>query len=146
LGRTTRISRIADYDLSLSPAEIDEEIDLLAEAWSGFEGGSVDQTRRYYREEVPRLVSRSAFSRLLVDGAGVAWLGQDRGDLRLRPPNQWELLSIEAGWLGTVRTPDGMSVIHVGRTKLVGVTKDQFDLATVVVLPFDRSDLEAGAR
>jgi hypothetical protein len=131
-GNLVRISRISDYDLSLSQSEIDAEITRTIDRWGGFEGASAKDMRYYYEEVLPRRETRAAFSRLLVDRSGNFWFGQHRGDPRLQPPITWEVLSLDRGWLATAQFPDEFEPLDIGEDYVLGVLLDRHDVETIV--------------
>ena len=132
-GSLVRILRIPDYPLDLDDAAIAaERAAILADIPPG----------NFFRgvlEEAPASRTRPAFADILVDPSGAVWLELHRGESEQDRPEEWLVLEANGTWLGTVRIPDRFTVSDITMDAVLGVRRDELDIAHPQVLRLTRN-------
>ena len=90
-------------------------------------------------EEAPASRTRPAFADILVDPSGAVWLQLHRGESEQDEPQEWLVLDADGTWLGTVRIPDRFTVSDITMGAVLGVRRDELDLAHPQVLRLTRN-------
>ena len=132
-GDLLRIARVPEHDLSLSSAEVDEELAARL-------GPNPDPFSRDLHDAMPRPDTRAGYDGLLVDARGHVWAGVQPTwpERRQRAARSWNVFSPEGEWLGTVRTPEGFTPFEIGPSGILGVRYDGLGVERVQVLPLQR--------
>jgi streptogramin lyase len=91
---------------------------------------------RYGRMPVP--ATRPAYQSLRVDDDGYVWAEHFHSDLADAPT--WTVFDPDRGALGTIRTPAGVTILHIGRDALLGRTRGELEVEQVVRYPIRRAD------
>lgn len=117
------------------------------EAWEDFERSREDFVRENPAEAelqpprgyFPRPEQQPPYSALQVDDSGRVWVRNYTGYSVYgpEPSSAWWVFSSEGEWLADVRLPDGLEVLHIGDSTLVGVVLDDVDLEQIQVHHFD---------
>ncbi len=132
-GNLVRILRIPDYPLDLSDAAI------AAERAAILDGVPPGNFFRGVLEEAPTSRTRPAFADILVDPSGAVWFELYRGESEQDEPQEWLVLDAGGTWLGTVRIPDRFAVSDITMDAVLGVRRDELDLAHPQVLRLTRN-------
>jgi hypothetical protein len=132
-GNLVRILRIPDYPLDLDDAAI------AAERAAVLDGVPPEHFFRGVLEEAPASPTRPAFADILVDPSGAVWLELHRGESEQDLPQEWLVLDADGTWLGTVRIPDRFTVSDITMDAVLGVRRDELDLAHPQVLRLTRN-------
>jgi hypothetical protein len=82
-------------------------------------------------------VSFPAYTKLIVDNAGVAWVRAFQLDPRAS--EAWSLLDPERGYLGDVTLPAGLSLLEAGRDYLLVLQRDSLDVESVLKFRWTRT-------
>ena len=90
-------------------------------------------------EEAPASPTRPAFADILVDPSGAVWLELYLGESEQDEPPEWLVLDADGTWLGTVRIPDRFTVSDITMDAVLGVRRDELDLAHPQVLRLTRN-------
>jgi hypothetical protein len=134
-GNLVRILRIPDYPLELTAAQIAAE---RSHVLDGFPPGSTSVLKTVL-EAVPASETRPAYDDILADPSGAVWLKLHRGQSELDQPQEWLVLAPDGTWLGTVRIPDRFTVSDITMDAVLGVRRDELDLAHPQVLRLTRN-------
>ncbi|WP_419937001.1 hypothetical protein [Candidatus Palauibacter sp.] len=134
-GNLVRILRIPDYPLDLSAAKIATE---RSHVLDGFPPGSTSVLKTVL-EAVPASGNRPAFADILVDPSGAVWLELYRGESEQDQPQEWLVLRADGIWLGTVRIPDRFTLSDITMDAVLGVWRDELDVAHPQVLQLTRN-------
>lgn len=100
-----------------------------------------DQFRGMFRQQVENAVANEtlpAFVELLVDGTGHLWVRRARLPTEEGPP-RWDVFRPDGRWLGTVATPEGLSVRQVGQDFVLGTRTDELGVQRVELYRLRRS-------
>jgi len=132
-GNLLRILRIPDYPLDLDDATI------AAERAAILDGVPPGNFFRGVLEAAPASPTRPAFADILVDPSGAAWLELHQGESEQDQPQEWLVLDADGTWLGTVRIPDRFTVSDITMDAVLGVRRDELDIAHPQVLRLTRN-------
>ena len=132
-GNLLRILRIPDYPLDLGDATI------AAQRAAILDGVPPGHFFRGVLEEAPASPTRPAFADILVDPSGAVWLELYRGESEQDLPEEWLVLEADGTWLGTVRIPDRFTVSDITMDAVLGVRRDELDVAHPQVLRLTRN-------
>ena len=136
-GRLRRLIRRSHEPVRATEADLDayfaadarmEMRGLPAEMRSGFE-----EMARTRRERIPHRDNFPAFAELQVDTEGNLWVADF--PRRRDDPRAWSVFDPEGRWLGSVRTPAGLTVRQIGPDWILGVQKDEMDVEHVRLYP-----------
>lgn len=100
-----------------------------------------DQFREMLRQQVENAVANEtlpAFADLLVDEAGHLWVRRARLPTE-EGPSRWDVFRPDGRWLGTVSTPEGLSVTRVGEDFVLGTRTDELGVDRVELYRLRRS-------
>lgn len=129
-GVPVRISRVPDFDLSLSPREIQAARDSFFPS-----GMDVPPQVARIPRELPAPRRRGAYGALLVDPRGVVWTIPSREPSERNLPVVCQLFAPDGVWLGSVRLPPRFRPLEIGEDYILGVMLDHLDVEQVVTLP-----------
>lgn len=122
-----RILRLPDYDLSVSPADIE------AYVLGQLEGVPPEDRARARAEVESRRMpaARPAYGMLLTDAVGNLWVG----DYAPFPtvPGAWSVFDAEGRWLGKVGMPHRFLPWDIGGDWILGTEQDELDVEYLVV-------------
>ncbi len=99
------------------------------------------QFQEVLRDRVENAVANEtlpSFEELAVDPAGRLWVRRARLPTADGPP-RWDVFRPDGRWLGTVATPEGLTVHRIGADRLVGTRTDEVGVDRVEVYPIRRS-------
>jgi hypothetical protein len=118
---------------------------LMAE---GEGGPQFQEAYRRLAEEMIYPESHPAFTGILVEASGGIWVERPQTQppwseamdySPVRPhPSEWDVFSPDGVWLGTIRLPARFRLTSVGRDRVAGVAKDEFDVERVEVWDLHR--------
>jgi 6-bladed beta-propeller len=136
LGRIRRIVRKDHERVVVTDAIIEDFKIRYTEALRGSREFNEERVRKnlatgMYNTEVP-----ATGPDILVDTQNHVWVGRHR--LPGLVTTNWEVFDHDGVWLGTVETPDGLRLHAIGRDRIVGVAKDDFDVPYVQVYGLNR--------
>lgn len=86
---------------------------------------------RTYLDEVAFPTHLPAYEQLLTDKLGFAWVQNYTPPWRHAPT--WSVFDNTGTWLGSVRTPENVRILEIGRYYVMGVRRDQLGVESVVV-------------
>lgn len=90
------------------------------ESLNTLSGNREKQYRHFYSEPLPLPKFVPAISELKTDTQGNIWA--KRFTLPWETNKTWDVLNTEGLWLGTLSTPEGMSVTEIGKDYILGYT------------------------
>ena len=88
-----------------------------------------DAYREFYSLDLPLPDRVPALERLLADADGNLWAKRYLLPWESRP--EWDVLAPGGEWLGTVRTPAGLTVIQIGSDFVLGTHRDDLGVERV---------------
>jgi hypothetical protein len=133
-GRLVRVLRVARDPEPVTSADLDRFVNVQVQAIRD-PGQRSEWRTRYSRMPVP--ATRPAYQSLLVDDDGHVWAEHFRGDPAEAPT--WTVFDPERGALGSIQTPAGVAVLHIGRHALLGRTRGELEIEHVVRYPLHLS-------
>lgn len=99
-------------------------------------GATLDSAFLRELEQPPYPERKPAFGRLVVDATGALWVS---GPVTAAaPPTEWTVFAPDGTWLGSVRTPDGLSVNEIGADYVLGVWREPHGGERVRSYPLSR--------
>ena len=117
------------------------EVRRVSDVWDAFKRASLEAEgvtpagRELYRffHELPLPLPNEvpAVEALLVDEEGFLWARRYR--LPWESAHQWDILSPRGEWLGTLTSPAGLSITHLGSRFIVGVHRDGLGIERIRV-------------
>lgn len=116
-GLKRRIVRVPDYDLALSPAEVEAERKALL-------GPNPSAFNRQILSRIPAPTSRPAYDKLLVDSLGYLWAEVDKGLAHFDEPRSWNVFAPDGEWLGRLDVPPHFDVFEIGGNWILGDQQD----------------------
>jgi hypothetical protein len=136
VGSVRRIVRIAESPSPVTDEIIQEFKAHYVELASASPEGDLDQITRAledgeYASELPETSPD-----LRIDALNNVWVGRYHFPGLIT--SEWEVFDPQGVWLGTVQTPPGLSVHEIGVDRIIGVSKDDFDVPYVQVHRLDR--------
>jgi hypothetical protein len=114
------VERYAEWRVENATSNIDEE------GW-----------RRVF-DQSPREEFFPFIRELLVDADENLWVKHYRPDWEEELPSLWSVFDAAGRWLGEVEIPDGVTVFQIGADFVLGLTKNDLDVETVVMFPLTR--------
>jgi hypothetical protein len=114
-GRLREIFRVTGTTLSIPPEVYRSELAAGLRYLN-------EKTRRDLIAASPVPTHTAAWSQLAVDVDGNVWAQVARGSTQ--PPTTWVILSPDGTALGTVETPVGLAIHHIGTDFVLGVWRD----------------------
>ena len=131
-GRVVAVFRVAGFSLDLSARQIREE----REARLG------DDPHPFVREveaQLPDPAGRPAYSDILTGPTGTVWLRPYLGVSERGRREEWEVLSPDGAWLGSVGTRPGFRIFEIGSNTVLGVWRDEVDVEHPMVFGLRRN-------
>jgi hypothetical protein len=122
-GTSVRIHRSLAESFELTP----DVVQAYKEATLDISGEQTRQAIEAFGWPMPG--TRSAYSNVLVDGDGNAWL--HRTEIHGRSTNRWTVFARDGSHLGDVRIPANLQVFEIGGNWLLGVSRDSLDVERV---------------
>lgn len=90
-------------------------------------------------DQAPRDRNMPAYSQLLADAAGNAWVENYRPEWeRESSPRLWSVFAPDGRWLGEVEVPEALRVFEIGEDYLLGLVRDEMDIEYVVMHPLEK--------
>jgi hypothetical protein len=131
-GTIARIVRWTGPDRTLAHGRIDEFIDFL-------ESQAPEAARGQVRDlfgEIPYPEHFPPYEDLLVSTDGYLWVGGYLGPEQMMPetrsPGQtWQVFDPGGAWLGAVKTPEGLDVLLIEESEVIGVYLDELGVESV---------------
>lgn len=74
---------------------------------------------------------------LMADPAGDVWIAAYRAP-REGPPRTYYVVTREGEWAGAVSIPEGLSILAVGRDRLLGMQRSELDVESVALFELER--------
>jgi hypothetical protein len=130
-GTVRQLFGVPSYDLSISRAERERELETLMPA-------EAPQFMRDLVQEMPVPETKPAYRSIRVDSEGYLWASRYQSYGDLDEAQVWEVFSPAGHWMGAVTTPARFDVLAVGANYVTGVFKDDFDVQHPQVLSLDR--------
>ena len=81
--------------------------------------------------------TKPAYSQLVVDSLGHVWLGEYRSG-ESPVDRSWYVFAPDGTWLGTVELPGRFQPYQIGADYLLGLSQDELDVETILVLRLNR--------
>lgn len=133
-GRLVRLLRVARDPEPVRRADVDRFVERELE---GFRepGLRSEWQSRYARMPVP--ATMPVYRGLLVDDLGHVWAEHFRIEAADAPA--WTVFDPDRGALGTLRTPAGLTIDHIGEDFIIGRLRDELDVDRVVRYALDRT-------
>ena len=109
----------------------------VAGVWDRYVTASLDrmqgeqraQYQHFYQQTLPLPSLVPAAEALLVDAEGDLWVRRYR--LPWETAQRWDILAPGGKWVGSIETPDRVSVSQVGRDFILGTHRDSLDVERV---------------
>lgn len=136
LGNVRRIVRISESSVPVTDEIIQSFKTHYVEWLSGSREGNIDRIRQALEEGTYFPVLPGTSADLRVDALGNLWVGRYHFPGLIT--DEWEVFDPDGFWLGTVRTPPGLSVHEIGVDRIIGVAKGDYDVPYVQVHRLDR--------
>ena len=134
-GELVRIVRIMEEPVPVTQEVIRQfqeyYVDLVTGGGHGGPEGAADRARELVRGAEYPAVLPATGAAVKIDPYGHRWVG--RYNPTGTSPAVWEVFDRSGAWQGTVETPQGLEVHEVGTDQIIGVTKDEYDVAYVQV-------------
>jgi hypothetical protein len=108
----------------------------VRESLDGMEESQRTRYEHFYRQDLalPELVPSS--DAMLVDATGTLWVRRYR--LPWETAQRWDILTSEGEWLGTLATPDRVTIAQVGRDFVLGTHRDSLGVERVQLFDLTR--------
>jgi len=86
-------------------------------------------------DHFPRPERKPAYSRAIVDVVGRVWIRAYGlyGAYGPEPSSQWSVFSVDGEWLAEARMPDGLEVLAITATSIIGRVVDDLDVESIRV-------------
>ncbi|MDE2653066.1 MAG: hypothetical protein OXI71_04540 [Gemmatimonadota bacterium] len=133
-GSLARIVRL-DYELR-APTRAHIDAEIARRAGSG-ESEFVVRRRREYRE-APVAEYLPAYYYVDTDALDNLWVREYEAPGEDAPGRLWTIFDPDGRILGYFETPEGMGVYEIGEDYILGVTRDEMDVATVHMWSLER--------
>jgi hypothetical protein len=134
-GTLQSIARISNFAEPLSSERFGAYVERLAGRASN-QGDAAELRRWHSRMDPPALVP--TFDELVADTEGNTWARRYRETND--EPFDWIVFSADGVVLGSIRTPDRLTISEVGRDYVLGVWRDPLDVQHVRVHRLQRSE------
>lgn len=143
-GAEPIIELIDSSGVSLSKFAWDFPRKRVNEVWERYKKESLNslsdnrekQYRHFYNQALPLPDFVPAISELKTDSEGNIW--SKRYSLPWEAAQIWDVLNQKGTWLGTVTTPEGVTITEIGENYLLGYT-DKNGFRQIVVFSLDKS-------
>ena len=134
-GSLARIVRLDHEPRAPTRAHVDAEIDRRA---GPGESEFAVRRRREFRE-APVAEYLPAFYHTKTDALGNLWVWEYEAPGEEVPGVLWTIFDPEGRLLGYLETPEGMWIYEIGEDHILGVSRDEMDVATVHMWSLERT-------
>lgn len=127
-GRLLRIMRVLREPQPITQARFDA---FVAEQVAAVTDAAAAAMERRHYDAMPLHERMPAFQRLLSDPGGGVWAEEYRPDESA--PVRWTVFRGDGVVAGSIALPPGTQLLAIGRSRIIGLRRDEMDVERIVV-------------